>query len=147
MSTEKKSHEIIPKKNGGARPGAGRPKGSGTKLTVNTLLKTIDASLGISLEQQIVNNYIRALDDPKLAFQYDQAFMNKAMADRFQVEVDETATVESRHTAFLKALETIGTTVLKQEAVIDYEDGNVSYDMATRLPANTVIDIDSKSNE
>ena len=94
---------------GGARPGAGRPKGSGTKLTIEKLLSAIDNKLGVSLEDQIAQNYVEALADKKLAFQYEQMFLNKVMADRQQIEIDETSTVESRQVAFLKALESIGT--------------------------------------
>lgn len=105
MSIEKNS---IKSNKGGARPGAGRPKGSGTKLTVDRLLAAIDVKLGQPLEDQIADSYVRALSDPKLAFQYEQAFMNKAMADRHQVEVDESTAAESRSHAFLRALEVMG---------------------------------------
>jgi hypothetical protein len=116
MELEKNSKESTKPQHGGARPGAGRPKGSGSKLTIDKLLASIDNKLGLPLEDAIADNYIRALQDPKLAFQYEQMFLNKVMADRQQIEIDETSTVESRQAAFLKALETIGTVVDQQDS-------------------------------
>ena len=52
---------------GGARSGAGRPKGSGNKLTIDKLLAAVDQKLGQPLEDQIAENYVRSLADPKLA--------------------------------------------------------------------------------
>ena len=119
MLTEKvseQSHQPVKGKNGGARPGAGRPKGSGNKLTIDKLLQAVDTKLGQPLEDQIAENYVRSLADPKLAHSYEQMFLNKVMADRQQIEIDETSTVESRQAAFLKALETIGTVVDQQDS-------------------------------
>lgn len=107
---------------GGARQGAGRPKGSGSKLTIDKLLSSIDTKLGQPLEDVIADNYIRAQGDPKLSFQYEQMFLNKVMADRQQIEIDETTTVESRQAAFLKALETIGTVGNQHDA--DHDSDN-----------------------
>ena len=122
MLTEKvseQSHQPVKGKNGGARPGAGRPKGSGNKLTIDKLLASIDTKLGQPLEDQIAENYVRSLADPKLAHSYEQMFLNKVMADRQQIEIDESSSVESRQAAFLKALETMGTTMNQQDASTD----------------------------
>lgn len=117
MSTEKVSEQSKEKisSRGGYRPGSGRPKGSGNKLTVDKLLASLDSKLGRPYEEQIAENYVKALTDPKLAFQYDQALMNKAMADRHQVEVDETTSVDNRQASFLKALEVMGGVMLDQD--------------------------------
>jgi hypothetical protein len=115
MTTEKVSEKTARGKNGGARPGAGRPKGSGNKLTVDKLLASIDLAMGQPLEEVIANNYIKAQADPKLSFQYEQLFLNKVMADRQQIEIDDTSTVENRQNAFLKALETIGGIAQQQD--------------------------------
>lgn len=122
MLTEKvseKKHQPVKGKNGGARPGAGRPKGSGNKLTIDKLLAAVDTKLGQPLEDQIAENYVRSLADPKLAHSYEQMFLNKVMADRQQIEIDESSSVESRQAAFLKALETMGTTMNQQDASTD----------------------------
>ena len=104
---------------GGARSGAGRPKGSGNKLTIDKLLAAVDIKLGQPLEDQIAENYVRSLSDPKLAYSYEQMFLNKVMADRQQIEVDETSSVESRQAAFLKALETIGNVAKDNSEEVD----------------------------
>lgn len=124
MESEKVSEKSIKPtkgKNGGARPGAGRPRGSGNKLTIDKLLQSIDTKLGQPLEDQIAENYVRALGDPKLAHSYEQMFLNKVMADRQQIEIDESTTVETRQAAFLKALETIGNTAIQQSDNTDSE--------------------------
>ena len=115
MTIEKVSKKSVVSSRGGARPGAGRPKGSGNKLTVDRLLDSIDAAMGQPLEEVIASNYIKAQADPKLSFQYEQLFLNKVMADRQQLEIDDTSTVENRQDAFLKALETIGGIAIKQD--------------------------------
>ena len=116
MQLEKVSEKSSKPQHGGARAGSGRPKGSGNKLTIDKLLASIDNKLGQPLEDQIADNYVRALADPKLAHAYEQLFLNKVMADRQQIEIDETSSVESRQAAFLKALETMGTTMNLQDA-------------------------------
>ena len=122
MTIEKVSKKSVVSSRGGARPGAGRPKGSGNKLTVDRLLDSIDAAMGQPLEEVIANNYIKAQADPKLSFQYEQLFLNKVMADRQQLEIDDTSTVENRQDAFLKALETIGAVAIKQDSVDNDQD-------------------------
>jgi hypothetical protein len=116
MELEKDSTKSSKPQHGGARPGAGRPKGSGSKLTIDKLLTSIDTKLGQPLEDQIADNYVRSLTDPKLAHSYEQMFLNKVMADRQQIEIDETTSVESRQAAFLKALENLGTVANQHDA-------------------------------
>lgn len=108
MTTEKQSEKTAPNvtkgKNGGARPGAGRPKGSTHKLTVATLLEELK-NAGLPFEKALVNNYIKAQDDPKLAFQYDQLFMGKVFATLNHVEVEDgTDNLEAKAIAFAEAL-------------------------------------------
>ena len=105
METEKVSEKVIKPargKNGGARPGAGRPRGSGNKLTIDKLLQSIDNKLGQPLEDQIAENYVRAQSDPKLAHSYEQLFLNKVMADRQQIEIDEPSWLKAAKTLSLK---------------------------------------------
>jgi transcriptional regulator CtsR len=122
MQLEKDSIKSSRPQHGGARPGAGRPKGSGSKLTIDKLLQSIDTKLGQPLEDQIAENYVRALIDPKLAHSYEQMFLNKVMADRQQIEIDETTSVESRQAAFLKAIESLGNTANQHDAARDSAD-------------------------
>lgn len=109
---------------GGARPGSGRPKGSGNKLTIDKLLQSIDTKLGQPLEDQIAENYVRSLSDPKLAHSYEQLFLNKVMADRQQIEIDETSSVESRQAAFLKAIERLGNIENQHDASVVSNNNN-----------------------
>jgi transcriptional regulator CtsR len=119
MQLEKDSEKSSKPQHGGARKNAGRPKGSGSKLTIDKLLQSIDTKLGQPLEDQIADNYVRALTDPKLAHSYEQMFLNKVMADRQQIEIDETTSVESRQAAFLKAIESLGNTANQHDAAMD----------------------------
>jgi hypothetical protein len=119
MELEKDSTKSSKPQHGGARPGSGRPKGSGNKLTIDKLLAAVDTKLGHPLEDQIAENYVRALTEPKLAHAYEQMFLNKVMADRQQIEIDETTSVESRQAAFLKAIESLGNTAIQHDANTD----------------------------
>jgi hypothetical protein len=104
MTTEKQSEKPVRGKNGGARPGAGRPKGSTHKLTVSTLLEELRAA-GLPFEKALVNNYINAQGDPRLAFQYDQLFMGKVFATLNHVEVEDGMdNLEAKAQAFATAL-------------------------------------------
>ena len=117
MATEKQSK----KSKGGAREGAGRPKGSTHKLTAAKLLQELSNS-GLPFEQALAKNYIEAQDDKKLRFQYDQLFLGKLLADQHAIEIDETSTVENRQHAFLRALETIGTVGIQHDQDLDSDD-------------------------
>jgi len=99
---------------GGARPGGGRPRGSTHKLTAAVLLQELSAS-GLPFEKALARNYIEAQANMELRFKYDQLFLGKLIADQHHVEIDDTATVENRQAAFLRALETIGGIVQKTD--------------------------------
>jgi len=76
----------LPKKVGGARPGAGRPKGSIQKISGATLLEALEDTLGVPYPVQLANNYLNALaTDRGLAAKYDQFFLNKVIADRIDI--------------------------------------------------------------
>jgi hypothetical protein len=96
---------------GGRRPGAGRPKGSGHKISVTDLMLSLDTVLGLPFTERLALNYQHALDraDWKTIQDYDKAILNKIVADQHVIEVDDSATVESRQLAFLKALATVPT--------------------------------------
>jgi hypothetical protein len=85
METEKQS-EVIEKKNGGVREGAGRPKGSTNKLSATSILEALEDTLGIPYEVQLANNYLQALhEDKHLVAKYDQLFLNKVIADKVDI--------------------------------------------------------------
>lgn len=95
--------------------GAGRPKGSGNKVTVESLLKAAEDHTGVTFAEAIVMDWAAAPPGSDLRYKYNQLILNKVVADRHQVEVDDSTTVESRQVAFLKALEVIGGVAIAQD--------------------------------
>ena len=98
----------------------GRPKGSGNKLTAQGLLNKA-AERDEPFEDALIQDWIDSKDNRELRYKYNQLLLNKVVADRHQVEIDETSTVENRQVAFLKALETIGHTVANHDNDTDKE--------------------------
>lgn len=98
-----------PKNNnhGGARPGAGRPKGSGNKVNLEDLLMDIELETQMPFTRRLAINYSAAIDrsDWARVENYDRAFLNKIVADRNQVEVtDSSEALELKRAAFAAAL-------------------------------------------
>jgi hypothetical protein len=92
---------------GGARPGAGRPKGSGHKIRLEDLMDQIELQAGMPYAERLAANYAGAIDraDWGKVSEYDRAFLNKIVADRNEIEVtDSTDSVEARRLAFAEAL-------------------------------------------
>ena len=93
MDTTEKQSQIkteiipIPGKNGGARPGAGRPKGSINKISAADILDAIDLTLDIPFHVQLALNYQQAVYGPDryLVAKYDQFLLSKVVADRIDV--------------------------------------------------------------
>ena len=99
--------EVIKGKNGGVRPGAGRPKGSPNKITGSTLLAAI-AERDVPFAQGLAEDYIaaRSGDDRHLVLKYQQMIMNKVIADKVEVDVtDQNRLLEAKREAFRAALE------------------------------------------
>lgn len=97
---------------GGARPGAGRPKGSQERVTIGSLLESFEqASGGERYEDVLWADFYEARNsgDRVMAHKYHNLILNKLAPTLLHTEVNETTTVENRQQAFLKALETIGT--------------------------------------
>lgn len=104
--------EIKRKGRGGARVGAGRPKGSGHKVRLEDLLDSIETAVNMPYPERLALNYSSAIaraDWAKVEM-YDRAFLNKVVADRQEIEVITSEdTVLNKETAFLKAIELIKT--------------------------------------
>jgi len=90
--TEKQSEsttEIVepPKKNGGSRIGAGRPKGSINKISGQAILEAFENTLGIPFEIQLALNYQQALygEDKYLLNKYDTLILNKVVSDKVDI--------------------------------------------------------------
>lgn len=116
MSTEKKSDQTklnartgLPKKSsrGGVRAGAGRPKGSTTKVTLDDLMSNIELAAGRTYGELLAHNYVSAIQrsDWNGVRDYDKAFMNKLLADKQEITaIDSTDAVAQKQAAFAEAL-------------------------------------------
>lgn len=116
MSTEIKTDQTVKKRapyakksptRGGARPGGGRPKGSVTKITVDTLMANIELAAGQSYAEVLANNYVGAIarSDWNGVRDYDKAFMNKLISDKVEVDVlNSEDIIATKQAAFAAAL-------------------------------------------
>lgn len=98
---EKKSNH------GGARPGAGRKKGSGNKVRLEDLMLDVELAANMPYTKRVAINYVSAInrEDWARVENYDRAFLNKLVADKAEVEVtDSTEAVDAKQTAFKEAL-------------------------------------------
>jgi hypothetical protein len=95
---------------GGARPGAGRPRGSGNKIRIEDLLESVEGVTNMSYAERLALNYAGAIgrEDWNRVENYDRAFLNKIVADRQEIEVtDSTDAMETKQAAFAAALAAI----------------------------------------
>lgn len=95
-----------PTGHGGARKGAGRPKGSTDKVTIAGLLDAIDATAGESYVELLAQDFVHARNnDRHLAAKYHNLILNKVAATLNTVEVvDSEDAVEAKAEAFKQAL-------------------------------------------
>lgn len=77
------------KKQGGARPGAGRPKGTTNKLSVKTLLNAISEKCGDTFENLVAQGYLDSITskDTSLRFQYERMIVSKVVLEAGQEEM------------------------------------------------------------
>lgn len=96
---------------GGARPGAGRPKGSTNAVTVQGLLGAIDTAAGRPYIELLAEDFTHAREnDRQLAQKYHHLIMSKVAATLTQVEtVEGEDAVQARADAFAEALATLAT--------------------------------------
>lgn len=116
MSTEKQTDQPVKKRapyskkaptRGGARPGGGRPKGSTTKITVESLITSIELAAGQTYGEVLAMNYVGAIQrsDWNGVRDYDKAFMNKLIAEKVEIDVNSTEdVVATKQAAFTAAL-------------------------------------------
>jgi hypothetical protein len=97
---EEPRYKIKSPTRGGARAGAGRPKGSTNKITMDNILQNLDHQLGHSYAEQIAMNYMSAIQrgDHAGVRDYDRVLLGKVVADK-----QEITTVESEDAAVAKA--------------------------------------------
>jgi hypothetical protein len=110
-SIKKRTSKQVNKPNGGrggAKPGAGRPKGSTEQVTIAGLLQTLkDQSNGKNYEQLLVEDFLQARNrgDTQLTVKYHNLILNKVMIAMAKVEVtDSQENIEAKQVAFAEAL-------------------------------------------
>lgn len=92
---------------GGARKGGGRPKGSTTKIRIEDLMDNIEKIAGKTYGELLSMNYVEAIrrNDWNGVRDYDKAFMNKMIADKQEVTVqDGDDAVRAKQAAFAEAI-------------------------------------------
>jgi hypothetical protein len=92
---------------GGARPGAGRPKGSTALITAATLLKAIEDKASQPFEELLAEGYYDTIvnNDKKTRLEYERMFLGKVVAEKVEVNVNESEdAVEAKKQAFTEAL-------------------------------------------
>lgn len=92
---------------GGVRAGAGRPKGSGNKVTAQDLLDAVQKVAGKPFVESLAEGYAEAIvnGDKKIRVMYEKIIIDKVVADRQQVEVTESEeTTVAKAAAFSEAL-------------------------------------------
>ena len=97
---------------GGARPGAGRPKGSTALITARTLVEAIEQESGKPFEVMLAEGYVDAVhnNDSKTRLEYERMILGKVVSDRTAVEVTESEDVAmAKAEAFAQALLALNT--------------------------------------
>ena len=92
---------------GGARSGAGRPKGSGNKITAQDLIDAAQQVVGKPFVISLMEGYAKSIDENnnKVRVMYERMVLDKIVADRQQVEVVENDdALEAKRLAFAEAL-------------------------------------------
>ena len=93
---------------GGARPGAGRPKGGTNQVSVNGLLEALEKKTkGVSYETILMEDFINARNDndKQLVIKYHNLILNKLMTHVSKIEItDSQDAIEMKQKAFTDAL-------------------------------------------
>lgn len=98
---------VMKKTHGGARPGAGRPKGSGNKVRLEDLMQDVELAANMPYTKRLAINYVNAInrEDWARVENYDRAFLNKLVADKAELEVtDSEDAVAAKAQAFQDAM-------------------------------------------
>jgi hypothetical protein len=109
MTTEliqKKSKAKVSSR-GGARKGAGRPKGTRNKVTVQDLLQAIETESGTGYEQLLVRDFLTARqgNDNHLVHKYHNLISGKILSTLATVEVTDSEDVlAQKQAAFAQAI-------------------------------------------
>ena len=97
-----------PRGKGGARPGAGRPKGGTNQVSVSGLLEALEKKTnGQNYETILMEDFINARNnnDQQLVIKYHNLILNKLMTHVAKIEItDSQETIDAKQTAFAEAL-------------------------------------------
>ena len=76
-------------KNGGARPGAGRKKGTTNKISGSTILDAVKKETGKNFEVLLAQGYHDAIlaNDKPTRLQYEKMFLSKVVADKTEMDI------------------------------------------------------------
>jgi hypothetical protein len=101
---------------GGARPGAGRKKGQVDKISINSLLGSIENNSGESYVELLAQDFVHArANDRHLAQKYHHLILSKVAPTLTQVEnVESEDSTAQKAEAFAEALRAL-TTVNKKK--------------------------------
>ena len=102
------------KTHGGARPGAGRPRGSTDKITARHILETAEKIIGKPLIESVLEGYRDTIldGDRKHRVIYEKIIIDKVATTLLDVEVTESEDLlTAKREAFAAALATIATEV------------------------------------
>ena len=105
-------------RHGGARPGAGRPKGSGNKVRLEDLMADVEQAAHMPYTKRLAINYVAAInrEDWTRVGEYDRAFLNKLVADKAELEVTDSAdAVAAKALAFQEAIAKLAGTTTKDK--------------------------------
>jgi hypothetical protein len=92
---------------GGARANAGRPKGTGNRLTAKDLLEQCENTLGKPFALSLMEGYRDSIlaGDAKTRVTYEKIIVDKVATTMLDVEVeDRTDLVDGKRSAFIEAI-------------------------------------------
>ena len=102
----------VKSKLGGARPGAGRPPGRKSSITIDGLLEQVQLQFGKPYDQVLIEDFKKAAsnNDHNLTMKYHNILVNKLMHNMTKVEISEDIDqVDLKRMAFSDALKTLTT--------------------------------------
>ena len=95
------------KKHGGARNGAGRPKGGTNRLTAREILDTAESMLGKPFVVSLLEGYIDTIHsgDTRNRVTYEKIILDKTATTIIEAEItDSKDAIEQKQAAFAEAL-------------------------------------------
>jgi hypothetical protein len=96
------------KKMGGARPGAGRKKGSKDQVSISSLLEQLHQQTGgRDYEELLVTDFLSARNegDKQTTLKYHNLILNKVMNSLAKIEITDSAdAIQQKQAAFAEAL-------------------------------------------